>query len=63
MPHAQTLKLQSESFWNSLVVKMKEKGLDKIYTNIGNPEETVLPGTEPLRLKIYISRFYFKNSR
>lgn len=52
LPHAQTLKLQSESFWNNLVVKMKEKGLDKIYSNIGNPEETVLPGTEPLSLKI-----------
>lgn len=52
LPHAQTLRLQSESFWNHLVFKMKENGLDKIYTNIGNPEETVLPGTEPLSMKI-----------
>ncbi len=52
MPFCQGKWRCSDYFWNSLIAYYKEHGIRQVYTNIGNPSDYAIEGTEGLNLSV-----------
>ena len=50
MPFCQGTWRCSDEFWNGLIRYYKENGIKKIYSNVGNPSDHAIEGTEGLSL-------------
>ena len=42
----------SDAFWDGLIKYYKDRGIKKVYTNVGNPNDHAIDGTEGLQLSV-----------
>ncbi len=52
MPFCQGKWRCSDAFWDGLIKYYKARGIKKVYTNIGNPNDHAIDGTEGLQLSV-----------